>query len=148
MQTLETRGSRVSQTNLAVLTAALAIATLLAKKFEASAITHVSGLVLVFSASSLVVSLIYASFAHAGTSKISLTDEKTLDTMTGSKFMCRPVEARFVAAKRDAETVKSLYIANEKRGAHLEAAVALQIVFVVYLVLAVSVEIMGRILTR
>ncbi|MFI2837547.1 hypothetical protein [Mycolicibacterium sp. PDY-3] len=144
MQTLEARGARVSQTNLAVLTAFLAIAALFAEKFKPSEATPAAMVFLASGAAALVASLIYASLAHAGTSKIKLTSNATLELMVGKNFRDSDVQARFVAANRDADTVKSLYAANEKRAAHLEIALALQILFVIYLALAISVEVLGR----
>ncbi|MFL0179012.1 hypothetical protein [Mycobacterium sp. SMC-15] len=147
MQILETRGARISQTNLAILTAVLAIATLLAEKFKPSDATPGSLTLLAAGGFALIASLIYASLVHAGTSKVALTDNATLDRMAGEKFKCPTVEARFITANRDADTVKSLYAANEKRGAHLKAALTLQVLFVIFLVLAITLEAVARTFT-
>jgi hypothetical protein len=147
MQILEARGTRVSQANLAILTAVLAIATLLADKIKPSDATPGSLFLLVAGSSALIASLVYASLVHAGTSKVALTDNATLDRMTGEKFKCPAVEARFITANRDADTVKSLYTANEKRGSHLKLALALQVLFVIFIVLAGTLEAAARTFT-
>lgn len=147
MQILEARGTRISQANLAILTSVLAIATLLADKFKPSDATPSSLILLASGGAALIASLVYASLVHAGTSKVSLTDDATLDKMVGEKFECPAVEARFITANRDADTVKSLYAANERRGAHLKVALTLQVLFVIFLALAIAMELSARTIT-
>lgn len=145
MQTLEARGARICQTNLAILTGGIAVAAFLLGKLNPSAITPVSGAVLTDALLALIASLVYGSVVQAGTSKYLLADKDTLGKMVGSKWQRPTSEARFNCARRDVETINSLSEENETRAKRLQKALDFQIAFVVLVSLAIAIEIAGRV---
>lgn len=144
METLEARGARVCQTNLTVLTAAVAVAAFFSKHFFASSVAPASLGLLVVSFLTVVVSTIYGMQVQAGTSEYAVTSNETLDRMVGDKRNCPAEEARFIIAKRDVETIKTLSPRNEERAQKLKSAVSFQMMFVALLVAAVMTELIGR----
>jgi hypothetical protein len=144
MKTLEGRGALILRTDLALLTAAAAIATFTIGRSMPLHVAPITAFVTLIAVGTFVLSVIFAARVQAGTSEYMLTSDSTLDLMVGEKWNVSDGEAGQIAAIRDVEFVKSVRPENQVRANQLKRALRSQIAFVLLLVLAGSVEVCDR----
>lgn len=145
MKTLQGRGALILKTDLAVLTAAGALAALTIGRSSSFRLAPETATFVVLGLLAFIFSLAYSALVQAGTSDYMLTDDKILDLMVGAKWQAAADEARFVVANRGVDTIKSLDRANALRAKRLQKALAFQLAYVLLLVLATVFEICARI---